>query len=186
MFRIAADHRGANARMLPRENTKQAGEHILSDGRRGAKGQLAGVISAQRGNLMFSPDQERVRLLGVTQEKLAGLGQRNVRSSTIEELDANILLKRLDLEADCGLRQIQLFSGLAEAALFGNSPEDNQAKIIETRHRTIRTPQHGAMEDPAASFKAQMAGIDPKMIRSVMNAHGDKSLEQLMKETGRF
>jgi peroxiredoxin family protein len=34
--------------------------------------------------------------------------------------------------------------------------------------------------------KMQMAGIGPKMIRSVMKAHGVKSLEQLMKEAGEF
>jgi peroxiredoxin family protein len=34
--------------------------------------------------------------------------------------------------------------------------------------------------------KMQMAGIGPKMIRSVMNARGVKSLEQLMKEAGEF
>jgi peroxiredoxin family protein len=34
--------------------------------------------------------------------------------------------------------------------------------------------------------KMQMAGIGPKMIRSVMQARGVKSLEQLMKEAGEF
>jgi peroxiredoxin family protein len=34
--------------------------------------------------------------------------------------------------------------------------------------------------------KMQMAGIGPKMIRSVMKARGVKSLEQLMKEAGEF
>lgn len=34
--------------------------------------------------------------------------------------------------------------------------------------------------------KMQMAGIGPKMIRSVMKAHGVKSLEQMMKEAGEF
>lgn len=34
--------------------------------------------------------------------------------------------------------------------------------------------------------KMQMAGIGPKMIRSVMKSHGVKSLEQLMKEAGEF
>lgn len=34
--------------------------------------------------------------------------------------------------------------------------------------------------------KMQMAGMGPKMIRSVMKAHGVKSLEQLMKEAGEF
>ena len=34
--------------------------------------------------------------------------------------------------------------------------------------------------------KMQMAGIGPKMIRSVMKAHGVKSLEQLMKEAAEF
>ena len=34
--------------------------------------------------------------------------------------------------------------------------------------------------------KMQMAGIGPKMIRSVMKARGVKSLEQLMKEAGEY
>ncbi|MGO8717908.1 MAG: DsrE/DsrF/DrsH-like family protein [Acidobacteriaceae bacterium] len=34
--------------------------------------------------------------------------------------------------------------------------------------------------------KMQMAGIGPKMIRSVMKQHGVKSLEQLMKEAGEY
>jgi peroxiredoxin family protein len=34
--------------------------------------------------------------------------------------------------------------------------------------------------------KMQMAGIGPRMIRSVMKSHGVKSLEQLMKEAGEF
>lgn len=34
--------------------------------------------------------------------------------------------------------------------------------------------------------KMQMAGIGPKMIRSVMKSHGVKSLEQLMKEAAEF
>jgi len=60
-------------------------------------------------------------------------------ATAIEELDANIFLKRLDLEAYRGLRQIQLFRGLAEAVLLGYSSENDQAKIVETRHRTIRS-----------------------------------------------
>lgn len=44
---------------------------------------------------------------------------------------------------------------------------------------------------PRSSFalplsKMQMAGIGPKMIRSVMKAHGVKSLEQLMKDAAEF
>jgi peroxiredoxin family protein len=34
--------------------------------------------------------------------------------------------------------------------------------------------------------KMQMCGIGPQMIRSVMKAHGVKSLEQMMKEAGEF
>jgi peroxiredoxin family protein len=34
--------------------------------------------------------------------------------------------------------------------------------------------------------KMQMAGIGPKMVRSVMKQHGVKSLEQLMKEAGEY
>jgi CTP synthase (UTP-ammonia lyase) len=85
------------------------------------------------------PGGGAIRLLRVTQQNLAGLGQYNVRSSAIEKLDANIFLKRLDLEAHRGLCQIQLFSGFAEAALLGYGSENNQAKIVETRHKMIRT-----------------------------------------------
>ena len=118
------------------EKTRQ---YILSDGRGSSKGELSGMIPAQQGNLLFRLDEERIRLLRVTQQNLACLGQCYLRSSAIEELDANIFLKRLDLEAHRGLRQIQLFSGLAKAVLLGYGSENDQAKIVETRHKVIRT-----------------------------------------------
>ena len=137
---VAADQCRMNAGMLFAVLAQKTRQHILSDGCGSSKGKLPGMIPAQRGNLMFRLDKESIRLLRVTQQNLAGLGLCDLLSSAIKELDANILLERLDLEADCGLRQIQLFSCLAEAALLGNGSENNQAKIIETRHRMIRTP----------------------------------------------
>jgi peroxiredoxin family protein len=60
-----------------------------------------------------------------------------------------------------------------------------------------KSPHKGFMDKmfgwmlPRSSYalplsKMQMAGIGPKMIRSVMKSHGVKSLEQLMKEAGEF
>jgi hypothetical protein len=63
-----------------------------------------------------------------------------VRSRAIKQLHAKILLKRLDLEAHCGLREIQFFSGLAEAELFRNCPEDHETEIFKTRHSMIKAP----------------------------------------------
>ena len=75
----------------------------------------------------------------VPKKNPSGLGQRDVRAGAIEELNAEILLKRLDLETHGGLREVQLFGGLAEAELLRNCPEDHKAEVFETRHSTIRT-----------------------------------------------
>jgi hypothetical protein len=103
------------------------------------------MVPAERGNFVFCLKKKRIRLPGVPQENLAGLRQRDLRTGAIEELNAKIFLKRLDLETHSGLRQIEFLGGLAKAALLCNGPENNQAKIVETRHRTIRTlsKQHG-------------------------------------------
>ena len=87
----------------------------------------------------------RIRLLRISQQNLARLGQRDLRAGAIEELNAKIFLKRLDLETHSGLRQIEFLGGLAKAALLCNGPENNQAKIVETRHRMIMalSKQHG-------------------------------------------
>jgi hypothetical protein len=117
-----------------RKLAKQTGQHVLGDGSGGAKCQLPGMLSAQRGNFMFSLDEERIRLLRISQKNLSRLRQRDLRAGAIEELDAKIFLQRLDLETHRGLRQIQLFRGLTKAALFRNCPEDYQAEVVETRH----------------------------------------------------
>ena len=129
--------------MLSRELSQQAGQDILGDGCGGSKSELPGVVSAQRGDLVFSLNEERIRLPRVSQEHLASLRQSNTRSGAIEELDADVFLQRLDLETDRGLRQVQFFRSLAKAVLFRNCPEDDQAEVVQTRHATIRTSLHG-------------------------------------------
>ncbi len=61
-----------------------------------------------------------------------------------KELNARILLQRLDLETHSGLREIQFFGGLAGAELFRNCPEDHETKIFESRHSMNRTPALGS------------------------------------------
>ena len=52
-----------------------------------------------------------------------------MRTRAIKELNANILLQRLDLEAYSWLREVQFFGGLAEAKLFRNCTEDTRRKF---------------------------------------------------------
>jgi hypothetical protein len=61
----------------------------------------------------------------------------------IEQLHTEILLKRLDLEADRRLREIQLFGGLSEAALLRNCPKDHDTEVFKTCHSMIRIPGSG-------------------------------------------
>ena len=70
-----------------------------------------------------------------------------MRSCSIEELNTDILLQRLDLEAHSGLREIQFLSGLAEAELFRNCPEDHETEIFEARHSKIRTLAHDGLRE---------------------------------------
>jgi hypothetical protein len=60
--------------------------------------------------------------------------QSGIRSGTIEELDAEIFLKSLDLKAYRGLRQVKLLGGFAKTLLFRDRSEDNQAEVLETCH----------------------------------------------------
>ena len=128
------------SRMLLAVFAEKARQHILSDGGGSSQGKLSGVIAAQCGNLLLRLNQERIRLPRVAQQNLAGRGQCDLRAGAIEELDADLFLQRLDLQADRVLGQIQLLGGLAKAALLGYGSENDQAKIFETRHKTIGTP----------------------------------------------
>jgi hypothetical protein len=98
------------------------------------------VFSAQGSNLMFShPKGACLDLFTIVKKDDPAAGQRDVRSRAIKELNANILFKRLDLEAYCGLREVQFFGGLAKAELLRNCPEDHETEIFEARHSMIRT-----------------------------------------------
>jgi len=87
------------------------------------------MFSAQGDNLVLSLDEERIHLGCVFKEYPPGWCYRDVCARSVKQLNAKILLQRLDLEAHSGLREIQFFSGLAEAELFRNCPEDHETEI---------------------------------------------------------
>lgn len=66
----------------------------------------------------------------VREKNLSSRGQGDVRSGAVKELNTEILLQRLDLETHCGLREIQIFSGLAEAEPFRDCAEDHKTEIF--------------------------------------------------------
>ena len=112
VFRVATDQCRMNAGMLLAELAQKAGQHILSDSCGSAKGELARVLSAERGNVSFSLSEERANLLRISKKNTTGLCQGNVRPGAIEELNAKILFKCLYLKANCRLRKIQLLCSL--------------------------------------------------------------------------
>jgi hypothetical protein len=77
------------------------------------------------------------RYWAIVVEAPSRLRQCNPCSRAIEELNANIFFKRLDLETHRRLCQIQFLGSLAKAALLGNGPKYDQAEIIKTRHNLI-------------------------------------------------
>ena len=70
----------------------------------------------------------------VLEQHRARRRQSGVRSRAIEELNAEIFFKSLDLQAYRGLRQVKLLGSFAKALLFRDGAEDNQAEIFETCH----------------------------------------------------
>jgi hypothetical protein len=100
------------------------------------------MFSAQDDNLVLSLDEERIHLGCVFKEYTPGWCQRDVCARSVKQLNANILLQRLDLEAHSGLREIQFFGGLSEAELFRNCPEDHKTEVFKTRHSMIKTQAH--------------------------------------------
>jgi DNA-binding transcriptional LysR family regulator len=114
--------------MLSRELSQQAGQDILGDGCGGSKSELPGVVSAQRGDLVFSLNEERIRLPRVSQEHLASLRQSNTRSDAIElksipcsQVAAAPLLMR---ERGSGTRRV------VEMALARQGVKANSLRIV--------------------------------------------------------
>jgi hypothetical protein len=120
---------------------------------------LPGVLTAQGCNLVLSLDEKRIDLLSVIKKNPSGRRQSDVRPSAIKELNAKILLKRLDLETHGGLREIQLFSGLAEAELFRYCPEDHETEIFEAGHSIIRTLARGGLREHRSRTGMHRCGI---------------------------
>ena len=119
------------------------------------------MISAHRGNFMFGLSQQRIHLHRVAQKHGAGLSERDLRARTIEELNAKVFFKSLDLEAHRGLGKVQFLRSLAEAELLRNGAKDNQTEILETRHATIKAFSTGELPQSAQPIDDRCLKEDP-------------------------
>ena len=92
---------------------------------------------------MLRLSEQRLNLFAIVKENFACSRKRDVGSSTIKELNANVLFQCLDLETHCGLRQVKLFGCLAKTELFRDCAEGYETEVFESRHSLIRTPALG-------------------------------------------
>jgi hypothetical protein len=134
VFGIAAQQRGMNAGIFRAKLAEQARQNVLRNGCGSAESEPARTVPAQGSDFLLRSRHQLTHAPRVLKQRGARSGQSRVRSGAIEELDAKIFLKSLDLKAYRGLRQIKFFGGFAKALLFRDSPKDNQAEILETCH----------------------------------------------------
>ena len=83
-----------------------------------------------------------------SKQSLAVVGQRDPRPAALEQLGAQFLLERLDLQRDRGLAQGQLFGGLGDA--LGAGGVDKAAELLQSvllitggRRGHVPFPQRG-------------------------------------------
>ena len=128
-----------NARVVPLE----LGEDHRHDGAAGpgrcteleAAGQLAlGLLAELREQLLL----HRKQTLRAAVEATAGLGRLDPASRPIEELQAEALLERADLEAHRRLRDAELLGGLREAAPLDDRAERRELSRIHKQSLCTR------------------------------------------------
>src|SRR5260370_3143696 len=114
--------------MLAAEVAKDAWKDVLREGGGRAEWQLAGMLSADGSDVVLGLQEERVHLSSVAEQDLAGAGEGDVSSGAVEELNAEVVLERLDLEADGWLREEEMLGRLAEAEMLGHRKKDDQTE----------------------------------------------------------
>ena len=134
VFGIAAQQRGQNAGILRAKLAEQARQNVLRNGGGSAESELAGMFSGESSNFLLGLCHNLLHAPRVLEQHRSRSRQSGIRSGTIEELDAEIFLKSLDLKAYRGLRQVKLLGGFAKTLLFRDRSEDNQAEVLETCH----------------------------------------------------
>jgi hypothetical protein len=92
------------------------------------------MISGESGDLVLGPRHKLMHAPCVLEQHRSRSCQSGMRSGAIEELNAEIFLKSLDLQAYRGLRQVKLLGSFAKALLFRDRPEHNQAEVFKTCH----------------------------------------------------
>ena len=123
-----------NAGMFHAKLAEQARQNVLRNRGGSAESEAAGMVSGESGNFVLRPRHKLMHAPRVLKQHRARSRQSGVRSRAIEELDAEIFFKSLDLQAYRGLRQVKLLGRFAKALLFRDRPEDNQAEVFKTCH----------------------------------------------------
>ena len=116
--------RDVHLRMEPLELAQQAGQDAPAGPRGGSDLESAlqlalGLLSELREQLLL----EREKPLRASIEAEAGLGRLDAPTGAVEQLLAEALLERPDLQADRGLRHAELVGGLREAAALDHGAE---------------------------------------------------------------
>ena len=79
--------------------------------------------------------EEAQYLAGVLRVEIAGLGEAHALARAVEELDAQLVLQRINLVADGGLREAQLLRRARKVQVAGHGQEAFQLCRIQTKSR---------------------------------------------------
>ncbi len=80
---------------------------------------------------MLSLREQRVALRGVAQQDFARRRESDVSSRAIEELNAEVLFERLNLQTHGRLSEEEVLRRLAEAKVFGYRREDDETEVFK-------------------------------------------------------
>ena len=116
------------------EAAQQRRKDACADALEGSDAEPAGVACLERQHVRLRREQPCVDRIGVTEEDLPGLGQRDGAGATgpLDEAKADDPLESRDLLRDRGLRIAETLGGLAERAHVRDRLERHQMTQVET------------------------------------------------------
>src|SRR4051812_20863678 len=131
-MRVRDGERDAELRVRPRELAEKDGDDGSAGARRRAELEPARDPLALR-ELVVQLLLGREHALGVAVEPLPGLGRLDAAPGTVDELHAEPLLERLDLQADGRLRDAEPLRRLGEALLLDDGDEGRKLPRVHKR-----------------------------------------------------
>lgn len=135
---------------------------------------------------MESPDQNIAQMLEQLNQRVEVLEQNNPTTQSMAigvlsgDLDTTIAAFIVSLGAAAYDIEVDLFFTFWAIAALRDPKKKVKKKFMDKMFGWMLPSSSKKLP----MSKMQMAGIGPKMIRSVMKKHGVKSLEELMKDAG--